>query len=75
MHKLTNAQRLRKTRLFLNITQREFNVSLVVSVSTISRYENECTAISPRVRKLGKRKYRQYRLSRKVIKSAKDHSV
>lgn len=75
MKKLTNAQKLRKTRLFLNITQRELSVRLGISASTISRYENGRTPVSPRVRKWVNRKYRQYHLSRKVIKSSKDHSV
>ena len=75
MKKLTNAQKLRKTRLFLNLTQRELSVRLGISSSTISRYENERTPVSPRVRKWVNRKYRQYHLSRKVIKSSKDHSV
>ena len=75
MKKLTNAHKLRKTRLFLNLTQRELSVRLGVSASTISRYENERTAVSPRVQKWVNRKYRQYHLSQKVIKSTKDHSV
>lgn len=75
MNKLTNAQKLRKTRLFLNLTQRELSVRLGVSTSTISRYENERTAVSPRVQKWVNRKYRQFHLSNKVIKSSKDHSV
>ena len=75
MKKLTNAQKLRKTRLFLNLTQRELSVRLGVSASSISRYENERTAVSPRVQKWVNRKYRQFHLSHKVIKSSKDHSV
>lgn len=75
MNKLTNAQKLRKTRLFLNLTQRELSVRLGISASTISRYENERTPVSPRVQKWVNRKYRQYHLNRKVIKSSKDHSV
>ena len=75
MKKLTNAQKLRKTRLFLNLTQRELSVRLGVSASSISRYENERTAVSPRVQKWVNRKYRQYHLSHKVIKSSKDNSV
>ena len=75
MNKLTNAQKLRKTRLFLNLPQQELSVRLGVSASTISRYENERTPVSPRVRKWVNRKYRQFHLSRKVIKSSKDHSV
>ena len=75
MNTITNAQKLRKTRLFLNLTQRELSVRLGISSSTISRYENERTPVSPRVRKWVNRKYRQYHLNRKVIKSSKDHSV
>lgn len=75
MNKLTNAQKLRKTRLFLNLTQRELSIRLGVSASSISRYENERTPVSPRVRKWVNRKYRQFHLSNKVIKSSKDHSV
>ncbi|MBQ3760026.1 MAG: helix-turn-helix domain-containing protein [Synergistaceae bacterium] len=75
MKKLTNAQKLRKTRLFLNLTQRELSVRIGISASTISRYENERTAVSPRVQKWVNRKYRQYHLSHKVIKSSKDNSV
>lgn len=75
MKKLNNAQKLRKTRLFLNITQRELSIRIGVSASSISRYENERTAVSPRVRKWVNRKYRQYHLSHKVIKFSKDNSV
>ena len=75
MKTITNAQKLRNTRLFLNLTQRELSVRLGVSASSISRYENERTPVSPRVRKWVNRKYRQFHLSRKVIKSSKDHSV
>ena len=77
MKKLNNAQKLRKTRLFLNLTQRELSVRLGISTSTISRYENERTPVSIRVRKWVNRKFRQYNLSlsQKVIKSAKDNSV
>lgn len=75
MNKLPNAQRLRKTRLFLNLTQRELSVRLGVSASSISRYENERTAVSPRVQKWVNRKYRQFHLNRKVFKSSKDNSV
>lgn len=75
MNTINDAQRLRKTRLFLNLTQRELSSRLGVSVSSISRYENERTPVSPRVRKWVNRKYRQYHLNRKVIKSSKDHSV
>ena len=75
MKKLTNAQKLRKTRLFLNLSQRELSVRLGVSASSISRYENERTAVSPRVQKWVNRKYQQFHLSRKVFKSSKDNSV
>ena len=75
MNTINYALRLRKVRLFLNISQRELSSRIGISASSISRYENERTAVSPRVRKWVNRKYRQYQLSRKVIKSAKDHSV
>lgn len=75
MKTINYAQRLRKIRLFLNLTQRELSVRIGVSASSISRYENERTAVSPRIQRWGKRKYRQYQLKRKVIKSAKDNSV
>ena len=75
MKKLTNAQKLRKTRLFLNLTQRELSVRLGISSSSISRYENERTPISPRVQKWVNRKFRQFHLSSKILKSSKDHSV
>ena len=75
MNTINYAIRLRKVRLFLNISQRELSSRIGISASSISRYENERTAVSPRVRKWVNRKYRQYQLSRKVIKSAKDHSV
>jgi transcriptional regulator with XRE-family HTH domain len=75
MKTINYAQKLRKTRLFLNLTQRELSVHIGVSASSISRYENERTPVSPRVRKWVDRKYRQYHLSRKVIKSSKDNSV
>ena len=75
MKKLNNAQKLRKVRLYLNLTQRELSVRIGVSASSISRYENERTAVSPRVQKWVNRKYRQFHLNRKVIKSSKDHSV
>ena len=75
MNKLNNAQKLRKTRLFLNLTQREFSIRLGISSSSISRYENERTAVSPRVRKWVNRKFRQFHLNQKVIKSSKDNSV
>ena len=73
--KINYAIRLRKVRLFLNISQRALSSRIGISASSISRYENERTAVSPRVRKWINRKYRQYQLNRKVIKSAKDHSV
>ena len=75
MKTINYAQKLRKTRLFLNLTQRELSVRLGISSSSISRYENERTPVSPRVQKWVNRKYRQFHLSRKVIKSSKDHSV
>ena len=75
MNSINYAQRLRKVRLFLNISQRELSSRIGISASSISRYENERTAISPRVRKWGNRKYRQFHLSHKVIKSSKDNSI
>lgn len=75
MKTINYAQRLRKTRLFLNLTQRELSVRLGVSASTISHYENEHTAVSPRVRKWVNRMFRKHQLSKKVIKSSKDHSL
>ena len=75
MKTINYAQRLRKIRLFLNLTQRELSVRIGISASSISHYENERTAVSPRVRKWVNRKYRQYQLNRKLIKSAKDNSV
>lgn len=75
MNKLTNAQKLRNTRLFFNLSQRELSIRIGVSASSISHYENERTPVSPRVRKWVNRKYRQFHLSNKVIKSSKDHSV
>ena len=75
MNTINYAIRLRKVRLFLNISQRELSSRIGISASSISRYENERTPVSDRVRKWVNRKYRQYQLSRKVIKSAKDHSV
>ena len=75
MNKLTNAQKLRNTRLFLNLSQRELSIRIGVSASSISHYENERTPVSPRVKKWVNRKYRQFHLSHMVIKSSKDHSV
>ena len=76
MNSTTNyALKLRKVRLFLNLSQRELSRRIGVSASTISRYENERTPVSPRVKKWGNRMFRKYSLSKKVIKSAKDNSV
>ena len=75
MKTINNAQKLRKVRLFLNLTQRELSTRIGISASSISRYENERTPVSSRVQRWVKRKYRQYQLSRKVIKSAKDNLV
>ena len=75
MKTINYAQRLRKTRLFLNLTQRELSIRLGISSSSISRYENERTPVSPRVRKWVNRKFRQFHLSNKILKSSKDHSV
>ncbi len=73
--KINYALMLRKARLFLNISQRELSIRIGVSSSTISRYENERSPVSPRVRKWVNRMNRKYHLSEKVIKSAKDNSV
>ena len=75
MKTINYAQRLRKARLFLNITQRELSIRLGVSASSISRYETERTPVSLRVRKWVKRMYRKHNLAKRVIKSAKDNSV
>ncbi len=76
MNSTTNyALKLRKIRLFLNLSQRELSRRIEVSASTISRYENEHTTVSPRVQRWVNRKYRQFHLNQKVIKSAKDNSV
>lgn len=76
MNSTTNyALMLRKARLLLNLSQRELSVRLDISASTISRYENERTPVSPRVKKWVNRMFRKYNLSKKVIKSAKDNTV
>ena len=75
MKTINYAQKLRKIRLFLNLTQRELSVRIGVSASSISRYENERTAVSPRVKKCVNRKYRKHNLATRVIKSTKDNSV
>lgn len=75
MKTINYAQRLRKARLFLNLTQRELSVRIGVSASTISRYENERTAVSPRVRKWVNKMFKKHQLYKRVIKSAKDNSV
>ena len=75
MKTINYAHRLRKARLFLNITQRELSIRLGVSASSISRYETERTPVSLRVRKWVKRMYRKHNLAKRVIKSAKDNSV
>ena len=71
MNTINYAHRLRKTRLFLNLTQRELSVRLGASASSISRYENERTPVSPRVKKWVNRKYKQYQpQSHKVRKGS-----
>ena len=67
--------KLRKARLFLNLSQRELSRRIGVSASTISRYENQRTPVSSRVRKWVNRMFRKHNLSKKVIKSAKDNTV
>ena len=73
MNSTTNyALKLRKARLFLNLSQRELSRRIGVSASTISRYENERTPVSLRVKKWGNRMFRKHNL---VIKSSKDNSI
>lgn len=75
MSTINYAIKLRKVRLFLNITQRELSSRIGVSASSISRYENEHTPVSPRVKKWINRIYRKYNLAQRVIKSAKDNTI
>ena len=75
MNSINYAQRLRKVRLFLNISQRVLSSRIGISASSISRYENERTPVSPRVRKWVNRMFRKHSLAKRVIKSAKDNSV
>ena len=73
--KQTEAQKLRKVRLYLNLTQRELGKRIGLSASTISSYENERRAVSPRVRRWVNKMYRKHELSKKVIKSARDNTL
>ena len=73
--KQTEAQKLRKVRLYLNLTQRELGKRIGLSASTISSYENERRAVSQRVRRWVNKMYRKHELSKKVIKSARDNTL
>lgn len=75
MNTINYAQRLRKVRLFLNITQRELSSLIGISASSISRYENERNPVPPRVKKWVNRIYRKNNLAKRVIKSAKDNTM
>lgn len=73
--KQTEAQKLRKVRLYLNLTQKELGNRIGLSASTISSYENERRGVSARVRKWVNKMYRKHQLSKKVIKSARDNTL
>ena len=73
--KPTEAQKLRKVRLYLNLTQKELGKRINLSASTISSYENERRGVSARVRKWVNKMYRKHQLSKKVIKSARDRTL
>ena len=73
--KPTEAQKLRKVRLYLNLTQRELGNRIGLSASTISSYENERRGVSARVRHWVNKMYRKHHLSKKVIKSARDNTL
>ena len=73
--KPTEAQKLRKVRLYLNLTQKELGNRIGLSASTISSYENERRGVSARVRKWVNKMYRKHHLSKKVIKSARDNTL
>ena len=72
---MTEAQKLRKVRLYLNLTQKELGKRIGLSASTISNYENERRGVSPRVRKWVNKMYRKHQLSKKVIKSARENTL
>ena len=74
MNTINYAQRLRKTRLFLNLSQRELSVRIGIGRSTISSYENERIPVSARVRKWVNRMFKRCNLANIIIKSAKDNS-
>lgn len=73
--KPTEAQKLRKVRLYLNLTQRELGNRIGLSASTISSYENERRGVSARVRHWVNKMYRKHHLSKKVIKSARENTL
>ena len=73
--KPTEAQKLRKVRLYLNLTQKELGKRIGLSASTISSYENERRGVSARVRHWVNKMYRKHHLSKKVIKSARDNTL
>ena len=73
--KHTEAQKLRKVRLYLNLTQKELGKRIGLSASTIFNYETERRTVSPRVRNLVNKMYRKHQLSKKVIKSARDNTL
>ena len=73
--KLTESQKLRKVRLYLNLTQGDLGNRIGLSASTISSYENERRTVSPRVRHWVNNMYRKHQLSKKVIKSARDNTL
>lgn len=73
--KPTEAQKLRKVRLYLNLTQKELGKRIGLSASTISSYENERRGVSARVRHWVNKMYRKHQLSKKVIKSARDNTL
>ncbi len=73
--KQTEAQKLRKVRLYLNLTQKELGKRIGLSASTISNYETEHRTVSLRVRKWVNKMYRKHHLSKKLIKSARDNTL
>lgn len=73
--KQTEAQKLRKVRLYLNLTQKELGKRIGLSASTISSYENERRGVSARVRHWVNKMYRKHQLSKKVIKSARENTL
>ncbi len=67
-----DAMKLRKVRLFLNLSQREISERIGVSRSSIYRYENELTPVSLKVRTWVNKLYRKHHLANILIKSSKD---